>query len=222
MKKLILLLAIVAFYGLGYAQSTASFGVKAGISSAGLQGDAVKSFNNLLDFSDGMLTTSNRTGFFAGGYANIPLGGNITIEPGLYYTDKGYQLRGDLNLKGLEFLGANATANLHSGYLDIPVLLKANFDGFQVFAGPQVSYLLQSDLKLKAGVLGINLLNKTIDASGQFNKWDAGVTGGVGYQFKNGINLSGSYDYGLMKADADKNVDVYNRGFKLGIGVQFK
>lgn len=221
MKKQILLFAFVAFCSIAFAQSTTTFGVKAGISSAGLKGDAAKSLNNLLDFSNGMITTSNRTGFFAGGFANIPLGGNISIEPGLYYTQKGYQMKGELNVKGLDFLGANATANLNSQYLDIPLLLKANFEGLKVFVGPQVSYLLQSDLKLKAGVLGFNLLNKTLNATSQFNRWDAGVTGGLGYQFKNGLNLNASYDYGLVKADANKNMDVYNRGFKLGLGFSF-
>ncbi|MEO6404224.1 MAG: porin family protein [Ferruginibacter sp.] len=220
MKKQFLLIAFVACCSISFAQKTTpSFGFNAGISSAGLKGDAAQSLNNLLDFSNGMISTSNRTGFFAGGYANIPLSGNISIEPGLYYTQKGYQMKGDLNVKGLEFLGANATANLNSQYIDIPLLFKADFDGLQVFVGPQVSYLLQSDLKLKAGVLGFNLLNKTLDATSQFNRWDAGVTGGLGYQFKNGLNLSASYDYGLMKADANQNMDVYNRGFKLGLGI---
>ena len=221
MKKQILLIALVAFYSTAFSQTKSSFGFKAGISSAGLKGEAANSLNNLLDFSNGMITTSNRTGFFAGGFANIPLSGNISLEPGLYYTQKGYQMKGALNVKDLDFLGAKATANLTSQYIDIPLLLKANFDGLQIFAGPQVSYLLKSDLKLKAGLLGINLLNSTMDATAQFNRWDAGITGGVGYQFKNGMNLSGSYDYGLMKADANKNMDVYNRGFKLGLGISF-
>lgn len=221
MKKQFLLFAFVAFCSITYAQSKTTFGIKAGISSAGLKGDAPKSLNNLLDFSNGMITTGNRTGFFAGGFANIPISGNISIEPGLYYIQKGYQMKGSLNVKGLDFLGANATANLNSQYLDIPLLLKANFDGLQVFIGPQVSYLVQSDLKLKAGLLGFNLLNSNLDATSQFNRWDAGVTGGLGYQFKNGLSLNASYDYGLMKADANKNMDVYNRGLKLGLGYTF-
>jgi len=53
--------------------------------------------------------------------------------------------------------------------------------------------------------LGINLLNNKIDATNQFNRWDAALTGGIGYQFSNGINLTASYDYGLSKLDANKN-----------------
>jgi hypothetical protein len=169
-----------------------------------------------------MISTKNRTGFFAGGYATIPLSEQVSFEPGLYYTQKGYQLKGDLGLKGLEFLGANAKATLQSDYIDIPVLLKANLgSGFQVFAGPQFSYLSSAKLKTTAGVLGINLLNSKIDASNQFSRWDMGLTGGVGYQFKSGFNVSAAYDYGLQKADANKSLNVYNSAIKIGIGMSF-
>ena len=58
-----------------------------------------------------------------------------------------------------------------------------------------------------------------MDATAQFNRWDAGVTGGIGYQFSNGMNISASYDMGLTKIDANRNVNAYNRGIKIGIGV---
>lgn len=224
MKKLLSILLLTVFTVSAWAQKTpaATFGLKAGLSHAGFRGDAVGNLNNLLDFADGMITTNNRTGVFAGAFANVPLGGNISVEPGLYYTEKGYEVRGELGFKGLEFLGANAKAQLQQQYIDIPVLLKADLGGgLQLFAGPQVSYLAKSNLRTTAGILGINLLNRNIDATDQFNRWDMGVTGGVGYQFKNGLNLSAAYDYGLTKVDANKNVNGYNTAIKVGIGFRF-
>jgi hypothetical protein len=94
-------------------------------------------------------------------------------------------------------------------------------NGLQVFAGPQVSYLVQANLKTTAGALGINLLNKDLDVSQQFNRWDAGVTGGIGYEFTDGINIMASYDYGLVKVDANRTFNSYNRSLKLGIGFKF-
>ncbi len=222
MKKQILLLLVIVSSFSGWAQSKVSFGVKAGLSSAGMRGDAVNNLNNLLDFADGRITTHNRTGFFAGGYATIPLTDQISVEPGLYYTQKGYELRGNLGIKGLEFLGANATSTLQSDYIDIPILLKANLGGgLQLFAGPQVSYLTQSQLKTSAAVLGFNVFNNTTDATRQFNRWDMGVTAGLGYQFKSGFNISAAYDYGLSKVDANKNVNGYNNAIKIGVGISF-
>ena len=204
-----------------FAQTKPSFGVKAGLSYAGLQGDAVKSLGNMLDFSNGRITTGNRTGYFAGGYISLPISKNILIEPGLYYTQKGYELKGALNIKGLDFLGANAKSQLQSQYLDIPLLIKADLGGLQLFAGPQFSYLMNANLHTTAGALGFNLLNNNTDATAQFNRWDAGVTAGIGYQFINGLNLSASYDYGLSKIDVNKNLNAYNRGLKVGIGFRF-
>ena len=221
MRKRILLLCSLAFSTMLFAQTNTSFGIRAGVSSATMRGEAANNLNDLLDFAQGHITTNGRTGFFGGGYVNIPLSEQLSVEPALYYSQKGYELRGDLNLKGLEFLGANAKAKLTSSYIDMPLLLKGNFSGFQVFAGPQISYLTKADLRTTAGLLGFNLLNKTMDATEDFNRWDAGITGGVGYQFSNGLNISAAYDHGLSKADKNKNMEAYNRSFKLGLGISF-
>jgi len=221
MKKQILLLISITISTLTIAQLKPSFGVRGGVSSANMRGDAVNSLGNILDFANGMITTGNRTGFFAGGYAAIPLSDVMSVEPALYYSQKGYELKGGLNVKGLSFLGANAKAKLNAQYIDLPVLLKANINGFQVFAGPQVSYLMNADVRTTAGVFGVNLLNTKISATSQFSNWDAGVTGGVGYQFTNGMNAMASYDYGLTRVDANRSLNSYNRSFKVGIGMSF-
>lgn len=219
MKNAFLLFSFLTISAFSFAQTTPVFGVRAGILSSGMRGDAVNSFQNILNFSNGKVTTKNFTGFFAGGYASIPMNSNLSFEPGIYYSLKGYELDGSIGLKGMNIIGVNAKAILQSQYVDIPVLLKGNFGGFQVFAGPQVSYLAQSNLKTSAGVLGINLLNKSIDVTSQFNRWDVAVTGGIGYQFTNGLSLSASYDYGLSKADAHQNWNAYNHAVKIGLGI---
>lgn len=220
MKQKILLLAITTF-SLGAFAQTPVIGVEAGLSSFGMRGDAVNNLKDLLDFTDGMVKTQNRTGFYAGVNTSIPLGAGVSVEPGIYYTQKGYEMVGDFAIKGAEFLGANAKAKLQNDYIDVPVLIKADLGGLQVFGGPQFSYLASSKLRTTASVLGFNLLNESLDAKDQFNSWDMGLMGGVGYQFKNGFNVNASYNYGLGKVDANKNVNGYNNGFKVGIGIKF-
>jgi hypothetical protein len=221
MKKQILLLAAIVVSTFAMAQTQPSFGLRGGLTSSMIKGDAVKSLNSLLDYTDGMVATKSRTGFYGGAYATIPLSNSVSVEPGVYYAQKGYELRGELNIKNMDFLGINAKAQLQSHYIDMPVLLKANIGGLQVFAGPQVSYLAKADLRTTAGVLGFNVLNRKLDATEQFNRWDAGITGGLGYQFANGVNIMASYDHGLSKADANKSLESYNRAFKIGLGYSF-
>ncbi|MDQ6813961.1 MAG: PorT family protein [Bacteroidota bacterium] len=219
MKKQILLLASIIIATLSMAQFTPTYGIRIGATSSGVRGDAVNNLKSMIDFTNGMITTTDRTGFFAGGYANFPMDNVLSLEPAVYYSQKGYEMKGNLGIKGLGFLGANAKAKLSLQYIDIPVVIKANFGGLQLFAGPQFSYLVSADLKTTAGVLGFNLLNKKMDASNQFNKTDIAVTGGAGYQLSRTVNIRASYDYGLSKLDANKSLSSYNRSIKFGIGV---
>lgn len=219
MKKQILLIASIIISTLANAQVTPSFGIRIGATSSGMRGDAVNNLKDMLDFTNGMITTSDRTGFFAGGFASFPMDNVLSFEPAIYYSQKGYEMKGELGLKGVEFLGANAKAKLNLQYIDIPVMIKANFGGLQLFGGPQFSYLASANLRTTAGVFGFNLLNKKMNASNQFNKMDIAVTGGIGYQLTSKINILALYDYGLSKVDANKNLNSYNRSIKVGIGI---
>src|SRR5688500_9479826 len=100
MKRQILLLAFIAVSTFSFAQTEPSFGIRGCLSSAKIQGEAVNNLQNILDFADGMINTTNHNGFFAGTYATIPLGTNVSIEPAVYYTQKGYEMQGDFNFKG--------------------------------------------------------------------------------------------------------------------------
>src|SRR5215217_6541488 len=121
MKKQILLIAFVAISTITIAQVKPTFGIRAGLSSATMQGDAINSLKNILDFSNGMITTGYRTGFFAGTYSTIPISNTISFEPAVYYSEKGYGVKGSLNLKGTDFLSVSAKSQLKSQYVDIPV-----------------------------------------------------------------------------------------------------
>jgi len=221
MKRYFLLFASVALSTMVFAQTKPSFGIRGGVSYAGLQGDAVSSVRNLIDFSNGAITTGNRPGIFGGGFVNIPVGENFSIEPAVYYAQKGYELKGNFNIKGAEFLSAGAKAQLNTSYIDVPVVAKMNVGGLQIFAGPQVSFLTDAKLRMTAGALGFNIVDNTVDAKNQFNNLDVAVTGGLGYQFGNGVSISAAYDQGLMKVDKGQNLDSYNRGVKIGLGFKF-
>lgn len=186
-----------------------------------MRGQAVNNLQQLLNFTNNIITTKPVTGFYGGGYTNIPVGSNLSLEPGLYYSTKGYEISGSYSVKDISILTASATARLRTTYIDLPVLLKANFNGLQVFAGPQLSYLANANLNTKAGIAGFNLLNSSMDVTNQFNRWDAAVTGGVGYQFTNGLRFTATYERGLSKVDAGKHTQSYNEGFKMGAAFSF-
>lgn len=221
MKKKILLSLSLLVSVVAFAQPKVSFGLSAGAGIYNMRGETVNELKQVLGFTDGIITTNAVTGFNGGGYVNIPVGGNLSFEPGLYYSTKGYQLKGSYTVKDISMLSANAVSTLRTGYIDMPVLLKADFNGLQVFAGPQVSYLTGASLNTRASIAFFDVLNSNMDVTSRFSRWDAAVTGGVGYQFSNGIRLTAAYERGLMKADAKRNTELYNQGFKISAGFSF-
>ena len=219
--KNIILPVIGLFLSISSFAQRIHYGIGAGVSLYSISGDANTNLEKVLNFTNGIVSTGPVTGFFGGGYANIAVSNNLSVEPGLYYTTKGYAITGSYTIKGLDILSANAKAALHSSYIEIPVLLKLNFNGLQVFAGPQLSYLTTASVKTSAGLAGINLYQGNMDITSQLNRWDAAIIAGLGYQFSNGIRLTALYDRGLSKIDAAQNTKSYNQGFKVGAGISF-
>jgi hypothetical protein len=222
MKYKILPAVISAFVLSLTTQAQITKGIRVGAAVTNWRGDASGTLNDIVKATNGILQTAPKTGFYAGGYVNIPVTNVISIEPGISYTQKGYTLRGDLSIDKLNFLGANASAKVESQYIDIPVVVKVQpVKGLQIFAGPQLSYLVKSNLRVDAGILGISLLRRSVDLTNNFNRIDAGITGGIGYQFANGLNITGSYDRGLSRLDKNSNLKAYNEAFKVGLGFSF-
>ncbi len=222
MKKNILLTFIGSLLMISFTNAQVSYGIRAGANFSKWQGDDLQVIEDLVEKTDGYLVTKGKTGYNVGGYVNIPISEIFSFEPGLQYSKKGYSIKGDLKIDALKFLAINAGAQVQQHYIDIPLYLKANVvKGLNVYAGPQVSYLVRSTLNAKVSLLGISLFNKGIGITERFNKVDLGLSGGIGYQFNNGINILAGYDHGLSKLDKNDNYSAYNRLVKVSVGYTF-
>ena len=220
MKKIILpLVAILFFFG-AFAQGP-SFGIKAGLTGAEVKGDINETLSTLLDYTGGAMNTEFHLGWYAGTFVSIPLGEGLSIEPGLEYNQRGYQMKGKFQVKGAEVLSGTATARLTQHYVDLPVMLKYNVSGFNVSAGPRVSYLADSRLRVSTGAMGFNFFQRDFDLSDQFNTIDAGLRAGIGYEFRNGLGIQVNYDHGLTKVDSDRRMDAFNRSLQAGLTFKF-
>lgn len=199
-----------------------SFGIRSGVNFSKWAGEDLQIIEDLVDKTEGYVVTKGTTGIHIGGYVHIPVSEVFSFEPGLGYSKKGYSLKGDFQVPVLKYLGVNARAQVQSHYIDMPLLIKANvYKGLQIYAGPQLSYLVRSTLNAKLGVLGITLFNRGFGITERFNKTDIGLTGGIGYQFDNGLNLQAGYDHGLSKLDKHDNYAAYNRVVKVSVGYSF-
>ena len=200
MKKIFYLLGLVLLSFPFYQASAqkVTVGIKGGYNAADWEGDAMQNFESVVQLTNGNAATHMRSGFHAGGYLSVPLSPVFTLEPGAYYSQKGMQLTGNLSSERFDFLNMNATLTNKAEYIDVPLLAKVFVaDGFHIFGGPQVSFLVSNKINARAGVLGVNLFNTDFNFDSQIRKTDVGLVGGIGYRFANGVNLSGGYDYGL-------------------------
>ncbi|PTX21346.1 outer membrane protein with beta-barrel domain [Pontibacter mucosus] len=198
------------------------FGIRAGLNLADWQGETVQSMQDLVDMSGGYVSKEMRPGFHVGTYVSIPVAPGFEIEPGLQYSQKGTVLKGKIPLEQFDFLNANVTLTNKAEYLDLPILAKVYVgEGFHIFAGPQVSYLLSNKVSAEAGAFGFKALNQEWDMNSGFREFDVALTGGLGYRFASGFNLSAGYDYGLNSIDSNGNFDTYNHVIKASVGFTF-
>ena len=217
-----LFFSIISILMINTLHAQVTYGIRSGVNYATWKGDDIQIIQDLVDKTDGYIVTKGRTGLHIGGYVHIPISEVFAFEPGLEYSKKGYSLKGDFQIPVLKYLNINARAQVQSHYIDIPLVLRANvYKGLNVFAGPQVSYLVRSTLNAKLDVFGITLFNRGVGITERFNKVDMGLTGGIGYQFDNGLNLQAGYDYGLSKLDKNDNYAAYNCVVKVSVGFSF-
>jgi hypothetical protein len=191
-------MSCITSVGTLYAQNV-SFGVKAGVDFANWGGKDVKDSN--LDINPG---------FHIGGFVESPLTRSLELESGLYLATKGF--RGEEVFEGID-LDVRST----SYYLDLPVLVKYSFPaGFNLFAGPQFSYLLNNKWTWEFD----GEKESEWDKEGA-NNFDLGLVAGTGYKFQNGLRINANYDLGLSKLGKDDSSKVYNRVVKVSVGYIF-
>ncbi|GAA0880544.1 hypothetical protein GCM10009119_35140 [Algoriphagus jejuensis] len=192
MKKYLLLFSL-AFLTAAAANAQSGVGIRGGANFFNFGGS---------DVSEADYT--NRAGFHAGIYASLLGEGAIAIEPGVFYSIKGTQNDDGLNSRAV------------LDYVDVPILLRLKVgEGFNFFAGPQISFLTKSKFE---GDIGDSTFSFDSDA---VKETDAGLVFGLGYNLPQGFNVQGSYDLGMTPVFKDSDADIYNRGFKISLGYTF-
>jgi len=134
MRKLIFLIAIIAFMGnIISAQDNSTdlrdklhFGLKAGVN-----------FSNIYDTEDQEFNADFKFGFAAGAFLSIPFGKFLGFQPELTFSQKGYKSTGTFLTIPYEF---THTTN----YIDVPLLIAVKpSPQITLLAGPQYSFLIK-------------------------------------------------------------------------------
>lgn len=146
------------------------------------------------------ISSQANTGFHAGMYSKINFLGLVAIEPGVQYSQKGCKV---------DDSGVNAADRLH--YIDVPLLVRLGvFPMVNIFAGPQASFLVARRYEG----------NTTFTEIGELKNYDLGGVVGLGVNLPLGLNVQGSYDFGLTSINYE-GMDTKNSVFKLSLGKNF-
>ncbi|KAA9331609.1 PorT family protein [Hymenobacter busanensis] len=179
----------------------------AAVSSAQAQGvrlgfRAGGNYSNLAGNIQNEATYNNKIGFLGGVMLNADLSGDgfLSLQPEVLFSQKGFENKPTEYSRTLLGIGytEKREGKVNYNYLDVPVLLKINADGFVFEAGPQFSYLLNSNNETKTIRTTSDGRTTTQEATNQndvsgLNRAELGYAAGVGYQAENGLGLSLRY-----------------------------
>ncbi|WP_291783565.1 porin family protein [Cecembia sp.] len=180
-KPFLLLFGVLLVFSA--TNSYAQFGARGGLNVANFDGF---SFNS-------------RLGFHLGAFYEYELQPEWSIEPGIYFSQKGYK-------------SSSGDIRENLGYIDIPILARYRFaDMFNVFAGPQGSLLVSRNYTLNGNVSQTMEVLRGYDIAGVL---------GAGVDLPYDINLQISYDLGLVSLNYF-DVNVKNRVFKFSVARRF-
>jgi len=214
MKKIFLLIMLSAATQQLFAQSLI-FGIKAGLNES------------RADFGQSTSTTSDLAGFNAGVFADIRLN-KFSVEPGLFYTTKGYHSHTSIDENLPEPYNFNAEGHVRLNYLEVPVnvLYHIKTGPLKIFlgAGPYAGIGLSGTSQGNSGANGTTTIGPTqkleFGKNGEFNKTDLGLNALTGISLNNGLLFSVNYEFGIKNIDRG-GYPVKNRVLNLSIGYQF-
>lgn len=159
------------------------------------------------------------TGFSAGGLIEIKIINQFYIQPEVLLIKKGTFLRDyDMDL------------DYRLYYVELPLKFKYNISTkkgcLAAFFGPYIGYgisgrvyndMFENDIKY------FDLFkSNTTDVDPTLSRFDAGITTGLSYEFKNGFYISTELKPGLLSIMFNKDLILTNQCLSLGVGYIFK
>ena len=138
-------------------------------------------------YAENVDDTKMLTGINLGLFAKLPLSDHFALQPELYYTMKGAEVK-------YNNFFVDGTARFNLNYIELPLLLVINITDFvNIHVGPYAAYLISGKAKNESN---INLFDfeENLDTD-DYNKFDLGIAAGVGLDF-NAISLGLRYNHG--------------------------
>ncbi len=209
MKKLILMLLLVTTMVMAgfdeeeFDETQFHSGVKLGLTMANITGDGAK---------DGEYFNYNyNLGFEIGAFTIYHINNQMTLQPEILFTQKGYSLHMDMG-------GNTMDVDTSLNYIQIPVLLGfKTAPGLKLYGGAYVSYFTNawvssSDLNSDDETKAENDIEKSI------SDFDMGIVVGATFKGSDNLIFDFRYERGFTVLNDKSEKDVFNHSFNLSVG----
>ncbi|HUM66655.1 MAG TPA: porin family protein [Chitinophagaceae bacterium] len=212
-KNLVIAIAAILFSGAIYAQSATTFGIRAGVNFQNLTGE---------DFDGDKLENKLKTGFHAGLNAEIPVGIDFFVQPGVLFSTKGAKV-----------FDSDDKVNL--SYIEVPVnfVYKPELGTGRLILGfgPYAAFAIGGQYKPENGNdIDIEFENEITAAQAisgvYFKRFDAGANLLFGYEFANKLSVQLNGGLGLVNINPkveglSTDSKTKNTGFGVSLGYRF-
>lgn len=170
---------------------------------------------NVSDGAGGGFDVKSKVGFFGGVAVDVNVLNSLSINSGLFFTQKG--CKGEAELYGESVGEARITMN----YLEVPVYVSYRLqlspnEKLQAFFGPYVDYGVYG--KATVGVDDGDLSLDLYDNDSDINRLQFGLGLGAAYSWSN-VSIGLSYQWGLT--EIQKRSDVCWNNFNISFGYNF-
>ena len=217
MKKLFLAAGALLISGATFSQtlssatSTTKYGLKAGVN---LPTYRITSGSTSYD-------TQSAVNFHLTGFADVPVGGNFSFQPGLSLQGKGtkstYKLIGQEYKRTENTLAIEVPLNLLG---KIPVGAGKLYLGAGPYIAGTVAGTIKKQIDNKSETTDMKFGNDNTDDQ---KVLDYGANFLGGYQFDTGLLIGGGYGFGLanLRPNGDSNNKINNRVWSFSLGYMF-
>jgi len=215
-KQLLSLAAASLFTLAVSAQSKTTFGITAGVNFQNITGD---------DALGNKMENKLKTGFLAGVNAEIPVGIDFYVQPGVIYAMKGAKADN------------NSDDKVNLSYIEVPVnfIYKPAVGTGRIIlgVGPYVAFGIGGKIKSNSGDVDVefkNSISQAEAASGYgsyFKRIDAGGNLLFGYEMANHLSLQLNAQLGMIKINpkidglSSDETSWKNTGFGVSLGYRF-
>jgi hypothetical protein len=194
---------ILFIYNINAQETKHNFGIKAGLN-----------YSNFIGGSGYNGNFNGRIGYNIGGFFNLKLSEKVNLKPELLFSKRGAEYVMSLENFVLHdydpvITSTNYTANIKEYLILLPIMIDYYLtESFNFELGPQIAYVISQDVSDN---------NENISfKGGKFDKFEAGLNLGIGYNFAEKYRIGFRYNYGITERDGyNSSVFQLDLNFKI-------